>query len=110
VAELKANVKRLIELNDQIDSASNKAVCSIDLAQKELLKVEDLIVYNEDIPLFQKVSFDLCFNDSILIRGCVGSGKSTLLQVLKGKTKMLDGSIKYRKQPKILFLSHKPYS
>ena len=109
VAELKANVKRLIELNDQIDSASNKPMCSIDLAQKELLKVEDLIVYNDDMPLFQKVSFDLCFNDSILRRGCVGSGKSTLLQVLKGKTKMLDGSIKYRKQPKILFLSHKPY-
>ena len=109
VAELKANVKRLIELNDQIDSASNKTVCSIDLAQKELLKVEDLIVYNDEVPLFQKVSFGLCFNDSILIKGCVGSGKSTLLQVLKGKTKMLDGSIKYRKQPKILFLSHKPY-
>ena len=109
VAELKANVKRLLELNSQIDNASNKTVCCIDLAQKELLKVEGLVVYNEGVPLFEGVSFGLYPNDSILIKGCVGSGKSTLLQVLKGKNKKFDGSIKYRTHPKILFLSHKPY-
>ncbi len=109
VAELKTNVKRLIELNSQIDDAGNKTVCCIDLAQQELLKVDDLVVYNDGVPLFEKVSFGLYPNDSILIKGCVGSGKSTLLQVLKGKNKKFEGSIKYRKHPRILFLSHKPY-
>ena len=109
VAELKANVKRLLELNSQMDCASNKAACSIDLAQKKLLKVDDLVVYNDRVALFQKVNFSLCSNDSLLIKGCVGSGKSSLLQVLRGKNKIFSGSIKYSKQPKILFLSHKPY-
>lgn len=109
VAELKANVKRLLELNNQIDNASNKTVCCIDLAQKELLKIDGLVIYNDGVPLFKKVSFGLYSNDSVLIKGCVGSGKSTLLQVLKGKNKQFDGSIKYRKHPRILFLSHRPY-
>ena len=109
VAELKANVKRLLELNSQIDNANNKSACYIDLAQKELLKVDNLVVYSDDVPLFKKVSFGLYYDDSILIKGCVGSGKSSLLQTLKGKSKKFGGSIKYRTQPKILFLSHKPY-
>ena len=109
VAELKANVKRLLELNSQIEDANNKVVCCIDFAQKELLKVDELVVYNGSVPLFQRVSFGLFSNESILIKGCVGSGKSTLLQVLKGNVKKVEGSIKYHRQPKILFLSHKPY-
>jgi putative ATP-binding cassette transporter len=109
VAELRANVKRLLELNNQIDNTSNKTICCIDLVQKELLKVDDVVVYNNGIPLFEKVSFRLYPNDSMLIRGCVGSGKSTLLQVLKGRNKKFDGTVKYRTYPKVLFLSHKSY-
>lgn len=112
VAELKANVKRLLELTNQINNANknNKNTDRIDLAQQEFLKVDDLIIYNSNEPLFKKVSFRLYLNDSIFIKGCVGAGKSSLLQLIKGKDKKIVGSIKYNKvRPNILFLNHKPY-
>jgi putative ATP-binding cassette transporter len=111
VAELKANVKRLLELKSQIDkSSTNKKInYKIDQNQSDFLKVEELQVTIKKRVLLDNLNFSLKDTQSLLIQGSIGSGKTTILRHIAGKNIFAKGAIKYKSNPKILFLTHKPY-
>ncbi|MCF6356792.1 MAG: ABC transporter ATP-binding protein [Draconibacterium sp.] len=64
---------------------------------KPLIKIEDLTVGYNKIPVLNNVNLDIFENDFIGVIGPNGGGKTTLLKAILGLLKPFNGVIKFRK-------------
>jgi zinc transport system ATP-binding protein len=63
------------------------------MASKELIKLEDVWVYYEDVPVLEGVNLSIDEDDFLGIIGPNGGGKTTLLKVILGLVKPSRGEV-----------------
>jgi len=88
--EKQDNMEELTEIEDLDFSFS-----SVPFNAAKMMGVHNLgFGYTKDLPLMQKLSFDVLKKDRICVIGKNGKGKSTLLKLLAGRLEPTEGSIK----------------
>ncbi len=113
VSEWKKGFAALDRLTDIFTNPKDPNLISdightIPISCEHVLSVNNLAFSfdNQDIPLFENISFSLSKGDRLGICGAIGSGKSTLISLLCGlERKVLRGKIKFCDQD-FSFFSH----
>ncbi len=64
------------------------------MSSKEIVRLNDVWVYYDDIPVLEKINLSIQENDFLAIIGPNGGGKTTLLKVILGLVKPQKGEVK----------------
>ncbi len=111
IAELRANMTRLLELKLGINNADGSRNIGVTDSQEELLKVSgfSIVAGRDSAQTLNGINFCLNNNESLLIYGPSGIGKTSLLRAINGIYSDFVGDISFSKFPKMCMLSQKPY-